>query len=391
MSKLQATFIEKGQKLINRDVFLEKIDFQYKIHSVCGILGPRQVGKTTLAKQYATKYKNVEFYDLENPTDLAMLENPILTLQNSKADLIVIDEVQFKPELFKVLRVLVDERPRKFLILGSASRDLIQQSSETLAGRIGYIELPPFSINEVENIDKLWIRGGYPKSFLANNTDESFAWRQSYISTFLERDIPNLGFSVPPLQMRRLWMMAAHNHGNKLNISEISKSIGLTNHSVKKYIDILAGTFMIRLLQPWYENIKKRQVKLPKIYVRDSGILHSLFNLKNKDALFEYPKLGASWEGFALEEIIKFYNAQVDECFFWGTQDGAELDLLIIKNGKRFGFEFKYSDAPKITKSMKISLENLKLDHLFVVYPHNKKFAMYKKITAIGLDNLTQL
>lgn len=374
--------------MIKRTVFLEKIEFQYKIHSVCGILGPRQVGKTTLARQYAKKYKNVEFYDLENPIDLAKLENPMLVLQNSKADLIVIDEIQFKPELFKVLRVLVDEKPRKILILGSASRDLIKQSSESLAGRIGYIELPPFGLFETNDMDKLWLRGGYPKSFLASNIDESFAWRQSYISTFLERDIPSLGFNVPPLQMRRLWMMASHNHGSKLNVSDISKSLGLTNHTVKKYIDILAGTFMIRLLQPWYENISKRQVKLPKIYVRDSGILHSLFNLKDKDALFEYPKLGASWEGFALEEVIKHNNAQVDECYFWGTQDGAELDLLIIKDGKRLGFEFKYSDTPKITKSMRISLDNLKLDHLYVIYPHNEKFALHEKITAMGLGNL---
>ena len=373
---------------MKRLYFLEKIDFQYKIHSVCGILGPRQVGKTTLARQYANKFSNVEFFDLENPLDLAKLENPMLALKDSKADLIVIDEVQFLPELFKVLRVLVDERPRKFLILGSASRDLLQQSSETLAGRIGYIELPPFGLFETNEQKKLWIRGGFPRSYLAKSDDESFAWRQSYISTFLERDIPNLGFNVPALQMRRFWMMLSHYHGNKLNISELSKSLGLTNHTVKKYIDILAGTFMIRVLQPWFENISKRQVKLPKIYIRDSGILHSLFNLKNYDDIFTYPKLGASWEGFALEEIIKYHHAQTDECYFWGTQDGAELDLLIIKDGKRIGFEFKYTDAPKLTKSMHIALNNLNLDHLYVIYPHNQEFLLHEKITAMGLKNL---
>ncbi len=373
---------------MKRLYFLEKIDFQYKIHSVCGILGPRQVGKTTLARQYANKFSNVEFFDLENPLDLAKLENPMLALKDSKADLIVIDEVQFLPELFKVLRVLVDERPRKFLILGSASRDLLQQSSETLAGRIGYIELPPFGLFETNEQKKLWIRGGFPRSYLAKSDDESFAWRQSYISTFLERDIPNLGFNVPALQMRRFWMMLSHYHGNKLNISELSKSLGLTNHTVKKYIDILAGTFMIRVLQPWFENISKRQVKLPKIYIRDSGILHSLFNLKNYDDIFTYPKLGASWEGFALEEIIKYHHAQTDECYFWGTQDGAELDLLIIKDGKRIGFEFKYTDAPKLTKSMHIALNNLNLDHLYVIYPHNQKFLLHEKVTAMGLKNL---
>ncbi|MBS1987431.1 ATP-binding protein [Candidatus Dependentiae bacterium] len=370
---------------MNRNYFLKQIDFNFGIHSVCGLLGPRQVGKTTLAREYAARYPNAYLLDLENPFDLARLENPMLTLQNIKSDLIVIDEVQLRPDLFPILRVLVDEKPRKFLILGSASRDLLQQSSETLAGRIGYIELPPFSLEEASDHDRLWVRGGFPRSYLANSEKESFAWRQSYISTFMERDIPNLGFNVPPPLMKRLWMMLAHYHGNILNASEIGNSLDISNHTVRRYLDILAGTFMVRELQPWFENIGKRQVKSPKIYIRDSGLLHALLNIPDYDALQIYPKLGASWEGFALEEIIKQHHAQTDECYFWSTQSGAELDLLIIKDGKKIGFEFKYTDFPKITKSMYISLQDLDLDHLYLVYPHHETFPLAEKITARGL------
>ncbi len=367
--------------------FLEKIDFQFKIHSVCGLLGPRQVGKTTLAKQYVQNIPNAHSFDLENPFDLTRLENPMLTLSNIQSDLIVIDEIQFRPDLFPILRVLVDEKPRKFLILGSASRDLLKQSSETLAGRIGYIELTPFSITETQEYKLLWLRGGFPNSYLASSDQESYGWRQAYISTFMERDIPNLGFNIPPKLMRRLWMMLANNHGNILNMSEIGKSLGITHHTVRKYVDILAGTFMVRLLEPWFENIKKRQVKSPKIYIRDSGILHTLLGIQNNNELQVSPKLGALWEGFALEEIIKKYQAQPEECFFWATQGGAELDLLIIKDGKRIGFEVKYTDTPKITKSMISSLQDLSLDHLYVIHPLGETFPLSDKITAQGLES----
>lgn len=373
---------------MNRQHFLEQIDFQLSIHSVCALLGPRQVGKTTLAKAYAKKFSSVHILDLENPFDLARLENPMLTLSNIHADLIVIDEIQLRPDLFPVLRVLVDEKPRKFLILGSASRDLLRQSSETLAGRIGYLELPPFSITETHEHDMLWLRGGFPRSYLADSNPKSYAWRQAYISTFMERDIPNLGFNIPAVLMKRVWMMFAHHHGNILNSSEIGKSLDITHHTVRKYLDILAGTFMVRQLQPWFENISKRQVKSPKIYIRDSGILHALVNVQTHEELQVYPKLGASWEGFALEEIIKFYEMQADDCYFWSTQSGAELDLFIIKDGKRLGFEFKYTDFPKITKSMHIALQDLALDHLYVVYPHDATFPLAEKITALGLKGL---
>lgn len=372
---------------MDRDFFYNQIDFQFRVHSVCGLLGPRQVGKTTLATQYAKKYTKVHFFDLENTLDLARLENPMLALADLESDLIVIDEIQRRPELFPILRVLVDQKPRKFLILGSASRDLLQQSSETLAGRIGYIELPPFSITEVKEEKTLWLRGGLPRSYLASSNQESYAWRQSYITTFLEKDLFNLGFNIPPLLVRRLWMMLAHYHGQILNASEIGKSLSISHHTVKKYLDILSGTFMIRILPPWFENISKRQVKSPKIYLRDSGLLHALLGIQDEEQLQVYPKLGSDWEGFALEEIIKEYHASFEECYFWSTHTGAELDLMIIKDGKRLGFEFKHADFPKVTPSMRIALETLNLDHLYVVFPYSKESfpLLSNKITARGL------
>jgi predicted AAA+ superfamily ATPase len=371
---------------MKRSFFCSQIDYQFQIHAVCGLLGPRQVGKTTLAKEYAQKYNKVYFFDLENPLDLARLENPMLTLGSIESDLIVIDEVQRRPELFPILRVLVDEKPIRFLILGSASRDLLQQSSETLAGRIGYIELPPFSVAEVKEEKKLWLRGGFPRSYLASSDKQSYGWRQAYITTFLERDIPNLGFNLPPVLMRKFWMMLAHYHGQIFNATEIGKSLSVSHHTVKKYLEILAGTFMVRLLSPWFENISKRQVKSPKMYLRDSGVLHALLGIQDERQLQVYPKLGSSWEGFALEEIIKEYHATVEESYFWATQAGAELDLLIIKDGKRLGFEFKHTDFPKITPSMRIALETLNLDHLYIVVPYSGDgFPLADKITVRGL------
>jgi uncharacterized protein len=369
--------------------YIDQIDFNYRVHSVTGLLGPRQVGKTTLAHQYAQKFNSVRFFDLENAYDLAQLQNPLITLQHSPEELIIIDEVQLRPELFPTLRVLVDERPRKFLILGSASRDLLQQSSETLAGRIGYIELPPFSLTEAPELNKLWLRGGFPRSYLAASDAESYTWRQSYISTFMERDIPTLGFNIPPAHIKRFWMMLAHYHGNILNASELANSLDISNHTVRRYIDILSGTFMIRPLQPWFENVGKRQVKSPKVYIRDSGLLHTLLNIPTFELLSVYPRLGASWEGFALEEIIKAYDLQTDDCFFWSTQGGAELDLFCLHKGKRLGFEFKYTDTPRLTKSMHIASEDLKLDHLYLVHPHNRTFPLSENVTALGLQTLT--
>ncbi|MFA5075163.1 MAG: ATP-binding protein [Candidatus Babeliales bacterium] len=378
-----------------REFYLKEIEKQLRVHKVCGLLGPRQVGKTTLAKQFAEKFSDsvekIHIFDLENPQDLIKFDNPMLLLTpllGKKDNLIIIDEIQMRPELFPILRVLVDKYEKsKILILGSASRDLIKQSSETLAGRIGYIELPPFSYLETKELLSLWLRGGFPKAYLANSEEDSFTWRQSYIKTFLERDIPSLGFNIPSQQIYRFWLMLCHYHGQTFNASEISKSLGITDHIARKYLDILIGTFMMRSLQPWFENISKRQVKAPKIYFRDSGILHALLNIHNQNQLISYPRLGAFWEGFALEEILRKYQAAQEECFFWGTQSGAELDLLLFKGGKKVGFEFKYSDAPKFTPSMRIAIEDLKLDHLYVIHPGTGSFLLRENTTSIGFKD----
>lgn len=377
---------------MRRDSYIQAIDNQYRIHTVCALLGPRQVGKTTLSKLYIKEHSSQPFifFDLENPTDLARFDNPMITLSKITDRLIVIDEIQRRPDLFQVLRVLVDEeeKNRKFLILGSASRDLIQQSSETLAGRIGYIELMSFSLLETKNSEQLWLRGGFPKSYLAKTDIDSYNWRLAYISTFLERDIPNLGFQIPAQQMRRFWLMLAHYHGQIFNASELGRSLGVSDHTVKRYLDVLVGTFMVRILYPWFENLGKRQVKSPKIYFRDSGILHALVGIPNQDQLDVYPKLGSFWEGFALEEVISIYQATPEECYFWATQSGAELDLLIIKNGKKIGFEFKYTDRPKITTSMQIAMQDLNLDHLYLIFPGRASFPLSENITAQGIENL---
>lgn len=378
-----------------RKQYLEKIEQQFRVHPVCAILGPRQVGKTTLARTFIKEnYKdNALFFDLENHLDLARLDNPLMALSLEPEKIVVIDEIQKRPELFPIIRVLVDEHigsnkpKRKFLILGSASRDLIRQSSETLAGRIGYIELPPFSLSEVDNMPQLWLRGGFPCSYLAENDTDSFLWRQNYITTFLERDIPALGFNVPSEQIRRFWIMLSHYHGQIFNASEISKSLGISDQTSKKYLDILIGTFMIRRLTPWFENIKKRQVRSPKIYFRDSGILHALLSIRSMSELYVHPRLGSFWEGFAFEELVKAYDITQEECFFWATHNEAELDLFILRQGKRLGFEIKYVDAPKITKSMKIAIDSLKLDHLYILYPGRHSFFMEQNISALGIES----
>lgn len=377
---------------MERRKYLKTIELNFRVFPACAILGPRQVGKTTLAKMFVEESDpdSFHFFDLENPLDLARLANPMLALSKLTNKLIIIDEIQRAPELFPILRVLIDDKQKKqkFLILGSASRDLIRQSSETLAGRIGYMELMPFSLDEVDHkSETLWLRGGFPLSYLAENDEDSFLWRQSYIATFLERDIPNLGFQIPPQQMRRFWLMLAHYHGQIFNASELGKSLGISDHLVRKYLNILAGTFMIRILLPWYENLEKRQIKSPKIYFRDSGVLHALIGIRNQVEMDIYPKMGSFWEGFALEEIIRQTGASSEECYFWATQSKAELDLLILKNGKKIGYEFKYSDAPKITPSMRIACEDLKLDHLYVIYPGAETFSLSEKITARGLKH----
>jgi predicted AAA+ superfamily ATPase len=381
-------------EMMERIIYLEQIKRYLRVQPICAILGARQVGKTTLARQFAAQYpQKVEFFDLENPIHLASLETPMLTLSKYDNCLVVIDEIQRRPDLFPILRVLVDDPEKKytFLILGSASRDLIRQSSETLAGRIGYIELPPFTFFDVNESEKLFIRGGFPRSYLAASEEDSFLWREEYINTFLERDLPGFGFDVSPQLMHRFWMMLCFYHGQTFNAHEIAKSLMLSDKTVTKYLDILAGTFMIRVLQPWFENIKKRQVKTPKIYFRDSGIFNTLSSIRTITELAKTPKIGPLWEGFALEQIINCLQIRSDDCYFWSTHNEAELDLFVLKNGKRLGFEFKYSDSPKITKSMNIALEDLKLDYLYIIFPGTLSFVMNEKITACGLDALKEI
>jgi predicted AAA+ superfamily ATPase len=362
----------------------------FKVTPIVALLGPRQCGKTTLAKQYVAREEVQEenYFDLEDPDDLVRLENPKLTL-SGLTNLIILDEIQRLPEIFPLLRVLVDNKKlnQKYLILGSASRELIQQSSETLAGRISYIEITPFSFSEVHDLEQLWLRGGFPRSYLAQDEQISFSWRKEYISTFLEKDIQMMGIQVSPQNLRRFWMMLVHFHGNIFNASEIARSLNISHPTARNYLDILAHTFMIRELKPWFENISKRQVKSPKVYFRDSGVMHTLMGIKNKKDLTTHTKLGASWEGFALEEIIRYIKPDPLDCYFWSTQADAELDLLILKDGKKLGFEFKYSDMPRMTKSMHIALEDLKLDQLTIIYPGSKKYSPQEKVFVWGFED----
>lgn len=372
-----------------RNIYLERIKEVFEVNQVCALLGPRQCGKTTISEQYAKIcQEEVHVFDLEDSLDLAKLDNPRVAFEDLQG-LIIIDEIQLRPELFPILRVLVDKYAKKFLILGSASKELIKQSSETLAGRISYIEVTPFSLTEVDDLNKLWLCGGFPRSYLAQNVKHSLDWRKAYIKTFLEQDLRNLGFDIPSETMRRFWIMLTHYHGQIFNASEIGRSIQVTSKTVDRYLDILAGTFMIRRLSPWYENIGKRQIKAPKIYFRDTGLFHSLLGI-NED-LYNNPKIGASWEGFAVEEIIRFMVVDNEDCYFWGTQSGAELDLLILYNGKKIGFEFKYTDSPKITKSMHIAIEDLKLDQLNIIIPLKTKFKLANNVMVYGLESFLDI
>ena len=371
---------------MRRQNYAQGLDKMFSVFPIVALLGPRQCGKTTLAKQFATKHPQVTYFDLENQEDLIRLENNAQHLLGGLTGLIVIDEIQRRPELFPILRVLVDRKqPQQFLILGSASRELIRQSSESLAGRIGYMELSPFGLDEVDDQQKLWVRGGFPLSYLADAEDKSVLWRQQYVRTFLEQDIPALGIRVASQDLRRFWMMLAHYHAGIFNASEMGRSLMVDYKTVQRYLDILTGTFMVRRLNPWYENISKRQVKSPKLYFRDSGLLHTLLNVNTHDELLHHPKLGLSWEGFALESLIRVMDVSPEECYFWASQSGAELDLLVFKGGKRLGFEFKFQDAPRTTKSMHVACEDLTLDKLTVIYPGNTRYALNDKIEAVPL------
>jgi hypothetical protein len=375
---------------INRPEFLKEIETSIRNNPVTAIMGPRQCGKTTLARAIAQTTESIIF-DLEDPADFDLLsETPKIILQQQKG-LVILDEIQRVPELFSLLRVLADEpdSPRKFLILGSASPELIQKSSESLAGRIGFVHLTGFKLHETsaENLEKLWQRGGFPRSYLAANEQQSFSWRENFIQTFLERDISNYGFNIPSVTFRRFWLMLAHYHGQIWNGAEFARSMGVSEPTVKRYLDILTGTFMIRQLQPWYENIKKRQVKAPKVYIRDSGILHTLLGIE-KNGLYVHIKSGASWEGFVIEQLLSKLKSR--DFFYWRTHSGTELDLMILKNGKKLGFEVKFSDTPKITRSMLSAVDDLKLDKLYLVYKGQRELSLNEKIHALPATKINE-
>jgi predicted AAA+ superfamily ATPase len=377
--------------MIPRPDALKRISAGFRIHPVMAILGPRQCGKTTLARMFADR-KACTHFDLEDPVDVQRLSNPMRTLE-PLAGLVVIDEIQRKPELFELLRVLVDRKTNRarFLVLGSASPFLVRNVSESLAGRVGFVDLSGFDLREVGTVDqeRLWVRGGFPRSFLAADEVASMAWRSDFIRTFLERDIPQLGITIPAETLRRFWTMVAHYHGQVWSGAEFARSLGVSEPTARRYLDILAGAYMIRILPPWFENMRKRQVKAAKIYIRDSGLLHALLQLQGLAELQGHPKLGASWEGFALEQTLSLQ--QTRDAYFWGTHSGAELDLMFVSGGKRYGLEYKYADAPSRSRSMLVALEDLGLEHLWVVFPGEPEYPLDQRITALPMKSVPGL
>jgi len=377
--------------MIKRPDALSRISQGFRVHSVVALLGPRQCGKTTLAMMLS-KGKKSTYFDLENPADIRRLASPLRALEGL-SDMVIIDEVQRQPALFEILRVLVDrpKNPAKFLLLGSASLYLVKGVSESLAGRIGFVDLSGFDLKEVgpKHFARLWTRGGFPRSFLAADDSASLVWRDNFMRTFLERDIPQLGISIPTMTLRRFWTMIAHYHGQVWNAADFARSLGTSENTARRHLDILAGAYMVRILPPWFENIGKRQVKAAKIYIRDSGIFNALLQLRTLADMQSHPKLGASWEGFALEQVLSVLEAR--DPYFWTTHAGAELDLFLMTGGRRFGFEFKYGDAPAKTRSMQVALQDLKLDRLFIIYPGDQAYEIDDKIAVVPIGQVPGL
>lgn len=377
--------------MLERAKYLQDLEISTRRNPITALLGPRQVGKTTLARLFTAK-QPITFFDLESAPDQRRLQNPELVL-SSLQGLVVLDEIQQMPELFSTLRVLVDkpQNQARFIILGSASPQLIRRASESLAGRVEFIELSGFDLSETGSAawETLWLRGGFPRSFLADSEEDSLAWREGFIRTFLERDLPQLGISIPSTAMRRFWSMLAHYHAQTWNASELSRAMGLSDKTVRTYLDILSGAYMVRQLQPWFENTSKRQVRAPKIYLRDSGLLHSLLNIPDKHTLLGHPKVGASWEGYIIEQVLSILR--LNEAYFWATHGAAELDLLFFANGKRYGLEVKFSEAPQITRSMHIALQDLGLEHLWIIYPGGQSYPVHERITVLPLQRIKDL
>jgi hypothetical protein len=385
--------------MLNRAIYLQDLETATRRSPITALLGSRQVGKTTLVRIF-TASRPATFFDLESLPDQRRLQNPELAL-GSLQGLVVLDEIQQMPELFSTLRVLVDrpENQARFIILGSASPQLIRNASESLAGRVEFIELSGFDLSEISRAGSSqapgglwqshWLRGGYPRSFLAASEEDSLAWREGFIRTFLERDLPQLGINIPAPAMRRFWSMLAHYHGQTWNASELSRAMGLSDKTVRSYLDILSGAFMVRQLQPWFENTGKRQVRAPKIYLRDSGLLHSLLNLPDLHTLLGHPKVGASWEGYAIEQALSILRP--NEAYFWATHGAAELDLLFFANGKRYGIEVKFNEAPEVTRSMHIAMQALDLEHLWLIYPGEQGYPVHERISVWPLQRLSEL
>lgn len=374
--------------MIDREFELNTLAGLLKRHTVVGIVGARQVGKTTLVRQFAERRKDpVTFFDLENPAELARLADPLLALQDLKG-LVVIDEVQRRPDLFPVVRVLADRHRRqaRFLVLGSASPHLLRQSAESLAGRIAYHEMGGFALDEVGVTQgaRLWVRGSFPRSFLARSHAASAEWRQQFIRTFLERDIPQLGSGIPAATLHRFWTMLAHYHGQIWNASEFGRSFGVADTTVRSYLDLLTSALVIRQLLPWHENLGKRQVKAPKVYIADAGLLHTLLNLQTQTDLDSHPKVGASWEGFIIQELIRRLGARREDCWFWATHAGAELDLLVVRGAIRLGFEVKLTTTPAMTRSMHTALADLNLHRLDVIHAGEATFPLAERVRAVS-------
>ena len=374
--------------MIERRDLKKRIRESLRRSRIVALVGPRQCGKTTLARAFMP-LDSYNYFDLEDPSSLSRLSQPMTALEGLKG-LIVIDEIQRMPDLFPVLRVLADRLPlpARFLILGSASPNLLSQASESLAGRIETISMSGFGLPElgISAHESHWLRGGFPPSYLASSEQDSLAWRKNFIQTFLEQDLRQWGIMAPSLTLLRFWTMLAHYNGQLWNVSEPARSLGISEPTVRRYLDILTGLFMVRQLQPWHANLKKRQIRSPKIYFRDTGLLHQLLGIRLKKDLFSHPKCGASWEGYVIEEVLKIANP--DEQYFWRTHNGAEIDLVVVKNGRIFGVECKWIDAPRLIPSMRIAKDDLKLEKIIVVYPGKRRYEIAKNIHAIPLQEI---
>ena len=378
--------------LIARPGPVARVSDAFSVHPAVALTGPRQCGKTTLARMITADSSPSTYFDLEAAIDQRRLATPEQTLRRLTG-LVVIDEVQQSPALFETVRVLVDrpDNPARFLLLGSASPALISGASESLAGRVGLVDLAGFDLLEagVESWRTLWLRGGFPRSYLARDTKKSALWRGNFVRTFLERDIPQLGITTPAETLRRFWTMIAHYHGQTWNAAEFARALGASEATARRYLDILAGAFMVRVLPPWFENLKKRQVRSPKLYVRDSGLLHTLLGLAREHEVAGHPKIGASFEGFAIEQLLAAFGT--DNACFWATHAGAELDLLVTLAGRRYGFECKHADAPGTTRSMRVALADLALDRLWIVYPGDEAYDLDDRIAALPVADVPRL